>query len=161
LAKAAAATASLQHYIWSTLPNSRRVSAGKAIVPHYEGKNKVDEYIKTDLALFHKTTFLWVTFYAANINYPWYMPFNIPNSDPSRVYTVWATPAWVPIKLIADGTTNVGLFVKSILDQPEKTLPGRFVLAATGDMTAAELTATWAHLQGKEAVTLQVDKETY
>jgi hypothetical protein len=161
LAKAAAATASLQHYIWSTLPNSRRVSDGKVIVPHYEGKNQVDNYIRANPALFNKTTFLWITFYAANINYPWYMPFSIPNSNPTKVYTVWATPSWVPIKLVGDGAVNVSLFVKSILEQPQKTLPGKFVLAATDDMTAGELASAWSHVAGKEAVYLQVDKETY
>jgi hypothetical protein len=154
LAKAAAATASLQHYIWSTLPNSRRVSDGKVIVPHYEAKNQADDYIKANPALINKTTFIWVTFYAANMNYPWYMPFSIPNSDPTKVYTVWATPAWVPIKLVGDGTVNVGLFVKSILKQPQKTLPGNFVLAAADEMTAGELMAAWAQLEGKEAVYL-------
>ncbi|PMD29014.1 NAD(P)-binding protein [Hyaloscypha variabilis F] len=161
LAKAAAATASLRHYIWSTLPNSHRLSDGKVIVPHYEGKNQVDDYIRAVPALFNKTTFLWVTFYAVNINYPWYMPFTIPNSNPAKVYSVWATPAWVPIKLVGDGAVNVGLFVKSILEQPQKALPGKFVLAATDDMTAGELVAAWAHLQGKESVYLEVDKETY
>jgi hypothetical protein len=161
LAKAAAATSSLRHYIWSSLPNSRRVSDGQVTVPYYESKNKVDDYIKADSALFNKTTFLWVTFYAANINYPWYMPFSIPGSDPAKVYTVWATPASIPIKLVGDGAVNVGLFVKSILEQPGKTLPGKFVLAATDEMTAEEFTAAWARQEGKEAVTLQVDKETY
>jgi hypothetical protein len=55
----------------------------------------------------------------------------------------------------------VGLFVKSILDQTEKTLLGKFVLAATDEMTAQELIVAWAHLEGKEAVVLQVDKLTY
>jgi len=161
LAKAAAATASLQHYIWSTLPNTRRVTDGKVIVPYYESKSQVDDYIRANPALFNKTTFLWITFYAANINYPWYMPFPIPNSNPAKVYTVWATPPEVPIMSSGDGTVNVGLFVKSILEQPQKTLPGKFVLAATDTMTAGELTAAWAHLEGKEHVYLQVDKDTY
>jgi hypothetical protein len=66
-----------------------------------------------------------------------------------------------PIKLVGDGTVNVGLFVKSILKQPQKTLPGNFVLAAADEMTAGELMAAWAQLEGKEAVYLQVDKDTY
>jgi hypothetical protein len=63
--------------------------------------------------------------------------------------------------LVGDGTVNVGLFVKSILEQPQKTLPGKIVLAATDDMTAGEIAAAWAQLEGKEAVYLQVDKDTY
>jgi len=161
LAKAAAATTSLQHYVWSTLPNSRRVSNGKVIVPYYESKNRVDDYIKKDPTLYCKTTFLWVSFYAANINYPWYMPFTVPNSDPRKVYSMWATPADVPIKLSGDATVNVGLFVRAILEQPEKTLPSTAVLVATDDMTAESLAGEWARLQGKEAVYVPVDKVTY
>jgi len=89
------------------------------------------------------------------------MPFTIPNSNPAKVCSVWATLAWVPIKLVGDGAVNVGLFVKSILEQPQKTLPGKFVLAATDGMTAGEPAAAWAHLQGKESVYLEVDKGTY
>lgn len=48
LAKAAAATINLQHYIWSTLPNTHRLSHGKHIIPHYEAKNKADEYTKAN-----------------------------------------------------------------------------------------------------------------
>ena len=121
----------------------------------------MDAYIRGDPELLRKTTFFWVTFYAANIKYPWYMPFQIPNSDPNKVYAVWATPSWVPIKLIGDGTTNVGLYVKSILDKPHKTLPTKSVLATTDDMTAAEMTELWASVQGKHGVLLQVNKDTY
>jgi hypothetical protein len=131
------------------------------VVPHYEGKNQVDEHIKATPVLSNRTTFLWVTFYAANINYPWCMPFPIPNSDPNKVYTVWATPAEVPIKLIGDGTINVGLFVKSMLEQPPKTLPRKSVLAASDDMTAEELVAEWARLEGDEVVYPQADREAY
>jgi hypothetical protein len=161
LAKAAAATTSLQHYIWSTLPNSRRVSNGKVIVPHYEAKNQVDDFIKATPELFNKTTFLWVTFYSGNINYPWYKPFPVPNSNPAKLYIVWATPANVPMKLIGDESVNVGLFVKAILEQPQKTLPGKFVLAASDDMTAEELMSAWAQLEDKGLVFLQVGKNVY
>lgn len=161
LAKAAASTATLQHYIWSTLPNFRRISSDRVMVPHYESKNQVDDYIKANLALFKKTTFLWITSYAGNLNYPWYRPFPIPGADSNLVYSVWAIPLSTPFKTIGDGAVNIGLFVQSILGQPEKTLPGRFVLAATDNMTVEELMSTWAEVQGKKSVLLQVDKQTY
>jgi uncharacterized protein YbjT (DUF2867 family) len=74
LARAAANTATLEHYVWSTLPNALRLSGGKYLVPHFESKNRVDDFIKSDKALFAKTTFLWVTFYAANYLYPMFTP---------------------------------------------------------------------------------------
>lgn len=161
LATAAAATSTLKHYIWSTLPNSRRVSGGKVVVPHYEAKNQVDDYIKSNEALHQITTFLWIPAYAQNIQYPFYMPFAIPTADPDTLYQVQATPAWVPWSLVGDTSVNVGLFVKAILDQPEKTLPGKFVLAAVDQMTAGEIVDAWAAPQHKKGVMLQIDRETY
>lgn len=74
LAKAAAKTQSLQHYIWSTLPNGMKISNGKYLIPHFEGKNRVDDYIKKDSVLFPKTTFLWITYFAINFLFPPYIP---------------------------------------------------------------------------------------
>lgn len=42
LANAASKTPSLQHYIWSTLPNGKEISKGKYLVPHFQAKNKID-----------------------------------------------------------------------------------------------------------------------
>ena len=74
LAKAAAKTSTLKHYIWSTLPNGMKVSDGKYLVPHFDAKNKVDDYIKADTNLYAKTTFLWVTYYASNYLFPMFTP---------------------------------------------------------------------------------------
>jgi hypothetical protein len=74
LAKAASQVPTLQHYIWSTLPNAKRISNGKHLVPHFHAKNTVDDYIKSDPGLLAKTTFLWVTFYASNYQYPMFTP---------------------------------------------------------------------------------------
>ncbi|CAM1510753.1 Fc.00g082660.m01.CDS01 [Cosmosporella sp. VM-42] len=161
LAKAASATVTLQHYIWSTLPNADRISRGKALVPHFVAKNRVDSYIKSDSALFSKTTFLWVSFYASNLQYPFYSPICVPTAGSNKYIQLLATPSSVQLTLIGDARTNVGLFVRAILDQPQRTLPGRFVLGSTDTMTAGELLSLWASIHGKEAEYVQVDKRTY
>lgn len=74
LAKAAAKTSTLEHYIWSTLPNGARITHGKYHIPHFVAKNRVDDYIKGDAALVAKTTFLWITFYGNNFQYPMFTP---------------------------------------------------------------------------------------
>ena len=81
LAKAASQNTTLQHYIWSTLPNAKRISDGKWSVPHFDAKNVVDDYIKRDLGLFAKTTFLWVTFYASNYQFPMFTPNFVVSSE--------------------------------------------------------------------------------
>ena len=74
LAKAASATPTLKHYIWSTLPNGKKISGGKYIIPHFEAKNQIDDYIKSDPVLLPKTTFIWVTFFASNLFFPMFTP---------------------------------------------------------------------------------------
>ena len=74
IADAAAKTSTLKHFIWSTLPNARKISNGKYLVPHFEAKNKVDEYIKSNAVLYAKTTFLWLTYFAQNYSSPMFTP---------------------------------------------------------------------------------------
>ena len=179
IAHAAAATTGLQHFVWSTLPNSKRNSGGKIVVPHYEGKNQVDDYIKSLPDLVAKTTFMLVPWYAQNIFYPFYQPFAIPTADPNTLYQVQATGPLVglpvtrcllsfiltglqvPWKVAGDVSVNIGLFVRAIIDQPEKTLPGKFVLAASDDMTAEEVVSAWAAPRGKKGKLLQISHEEY
>ena len=74
LAKAASATSTLEHFIWSTLPDRNAISKGKFPVPHCDTKAHVDTYIKKDTALLAKTTFLWPGFFAATMNLPIFVP---------------------------------------------------------------------------------------
>jgi hypothetical protein len=74
IAKAASKTPTLEHYIWSTLPNGSKLTDGKYRIPHFEAKNKVDEYIMKDKNLLARTTFLWITWYANNYQYPIFTP---------------------------------------------------------------------------------------
>jgi NmrA-like family len=80
LARAASKTSTLEHYIWSTLPNGSRLTNGKFQIPHFAAKNKVDDYIRSDKALFAKTTFLWITWYANNYQYPMFTPIYVVSS---------------------------------------------------------------------------------
>ncbi|KAJ4858032.1 nmrA-like family domain-containing protein [Trichoderma breve] len=141
IAKAAAVTPTLEHLVWSTLPNTDRISGGKFAIPHYVSKNRVNDFIKSDPVLLPKTTFLWVPVYASNMNYPFYPSVQFP--------------------LVGDATVNVGLFTRAIIEQSDKTLGGKFVYAMTDVMTAGEMLATWAEVHGVEAEYVQVDKETY
>lgn len=74
IAKAASKTATLKHFIWSTLPNAAKVTDGKYKIPHFVAKNNIDDHIKSDADLLSKTTFLWITFYGNNFQYPVFTP---------------------------------------------------------------------------------------
>ena len=77
LAVAASKTTTLEHYIWSSLPNCRAITDGKCSVPHMDSKNEIDAFIAGAKSLLAKTTFLWCSFYASNFIYPVFTPMYI------------------------------------------------------------------------------------
>ena len=158
LAKAASATPTLEHYIWSTLPSSKKISGGKYSVPHFEGKVKIDEHIKSDKALHAKTTFLWVTFYASNLDFPMYRPYFIPTGQ--TYIQLQSTPADTPIFSIGDVRKNLPLVFKAVIEQPEKTR-GQYVVAYSEKTNSGEFLQTWASENGHKAVYVQVSRDTF
>lgn len=162
MAKAAADTPTLEHYIWSTLPNAERASGGRAMPYHYATKNKVDDFIKSHPALLAKTTFFWIGFYASDIRYPFWRPMPVQGAlVPGLHVQMMPIPASVPVPMAGDAPRNVGLFVEAILRQPEKTRQGRLVALATDSMTMDEVLQTWAKVHGKVSEYVVVDKEAY
>ncbi|KAK4119247.1 NAD(P)-binding protein [Parathielavia appendiculata] len=150
IAKAAAATPTLEHYIWSTLPNGKAISGGKYLVQHFEGKNRIDAYIREkEPALLAKTTFFWVTWYATNYVFPMFTPYYIPNGRQT------------PITTIGDVTANIGPFVKAVVEQRDKTANGNIVLVATETRRAGDMLQAWATAQGKKAQFVRVSGEAF
>jgi hypothetical protein len=70
-------------------------------------------------------------------------------------------PADTPITTIGDASTNVGVFVRAILANPEMTLEGKYVLADHKQMTAEEFLQAWARAQGVMAQYVQTDEKTF
>jgi putative NADH-flavin reductase len=161
IASAASKTPSLEHLIWSTLPDSRKISNGEYLVPHFDAKTRIDAYIKQNKALLGKTTFLYVTYYSSNLFYP---PMT-PNLVKSSGKYVWAMPlpADTPLVHIGDHTTNVGVFARAILANGEKTRGGKYVLASVLDNTFGESLADWAKESGKtdQTAVVQTSFEDY
>ena len=161
IASAASKTLTLEHLIWSTLPDSRAISKGKYVVPHFEAKARVDEYIKGDKALLSKTTFLYVGFYAGNLFYPPLTP-NLVKSSGKYVWTL-PLPADTPLSHIGDHSTNVGVFARAILAAGEKARGGKYVLASVRDDTFDESLQVWAKESGKtdQVAFVQISFEDY
>lgn len=160
LARAAAATSTLEHYIWSTLPNSKLISNGKFAVPHFEGKNRIDAYIREhEQALLAKTTFFWVTWYHANYTFPMFTPYHIPTADKYVQFANYA--ADMPIRTIGDVSKNVGAFAKAVVEQPAKTQNGKIVLASTAQYQAGEMLQMWAKARGVKAQFVRVSGEAF
>lgn len=77
LARAAAKTSTLEHYLWSTQPSAKRMLPGKLETPHMDYKANVDARIKAELPeLARKTTYLYFGYYPQNMAYfPLIKPF--------------------------------------------------------------------------------------
>lgn len=161
LARAAAATPTLEHYIWSTLPNGLALSGGKYLVPHFEGKNRIDAFIRApeQAALLAKTTFLWVTWYHANYSFPMFTPYFIPTSGTYVQFASYA--ADTPISTIGDVGVNLAPFVRAIVEQGDKTRGGAVVKAAVEERGADELLQLWAEKKGKKARFVRVARDDF
>ncbi|ROW15994.1 hypothetical protein VPNG_02567 [Cytospora leucostoma] len=160
LAEAAAAIPTLEHYIWSTLPDFEVLTGGKYPVPHAQSKVDVDLHIRRDLPdLAAKTTFLWITYYSSNF----LIPVNAPVFVESANAWVHIQPVGpdTPIVSIGDIRVNAGKFVEAIIQQREKTIGGKVVLAEVETLTADELLQRWAKVKGLKAVYLQTGLDVY
>jgi len=158
LADAAAKTSTLKHLIWSTLPNGRKISNGKYVVPHFDAKNKIDDYIKSKADLYAKTTFLWVTFYAQNYQFPMYTPNLLKSAG--KYLQLQPVPPTVPVISIGDISKNVGVFTSSILAQPQLT-HGRYVMAHVEKTTIGQMLQDWSEVTGKPSVYIQTSLEGF
>lgn len=79
LARAAAQTQSLEHFIFSSLPPANELTGGNCPVPHLDYKARVDKYIGKEFpALAGKTTFLYFGYYLSNmVHLPMLKPFEM------------------------------------------------------------------------------------
>ncbi|KAK9358846.1 NmrA-like family-domain-containing protein [Lipomyces starkeyi] len=165
LALAASKTAGLQHYLWSTLPYSNKLSQGKLTVPHFDGKARVDEFIKKDTQLLSKTTFLYYTFYASNMFFPTYNPIFIKKAG-KYILLNPGNPEKTPIASLGDHRTNVGVFARSVLTNPPK-VGGTYVKCSVEDFPSLNAYfAKWCSGSGRvtssqSTYVLQVSFEQY
>jgi hypothetical protein len=149
----------LRHYIWSTLADTERISAGHCTVPHYESKVAVNHYIESKPELFSRTTFLWCSYYATNFSRGCLKPVFVP--DAGKYVQLQSVPEDTPMAFIGNTKANLGAFVKAILEQPLKTRGGKTVFAYIERTTLGGLLQTWAKAQGVEAQYVKVPTEAY
>ncbi|KAK5630937.1 hypothetical protein RRF57_006652 [Xylaria bambusicola] len=156
IAQAAAETAGLQHFIWSTLPNALEISGGRHNPPNYAGKNKADAYIRANAGLAAKTTFLTIAQYHSNYSIG---PVSIHPIPSANVYAHFAShPPDTPISWIGDVRRNLPPFIKPILEQPGKT-KGSIVYAYTEVYTSEESLQIWAKSKGVKAFHVPISAE--
>lgn len=119
----AAKNASVEHFVWSTLPNVELISGGKIEVPHFTGKAKVDEVVRNAGFKYH--TYVQPPFYFQNLN-GMLSPQDLGNGKKG-----WAMPLDSSKKVIHMADINdLGLVVAGALLDPEKAGNGEYLSVA-------------------------------
>ena len=162
LAHAAAKTTNLEHYIWSTHPSATKASNGKWQVPHLDYKAAVDDYIREELPGFtEKTTFLFLGWCPKNMAFsPSIIPFEVPGSNRRHL---WIQPSRVDAKLYSAGDVHVtpGIWVRSVLSQPQKAEGGRYCAVVPEILSWVECLRIWSEVTSKKAMYANCSLEEY
>ncbi|KAF3017797.1 hypothetical protein E8E14_009673 [Neopestalotiopsis sp. 37M] len=160
LARAAAQTATLEHYIWSSCPTTKKLLNGELSVPHMDAKAEVDERIKSELPeLAKKTTYLFFGYYPQNLLY---FPLIKPIEYPPTGYHVQILPTNPDAKVLLSGDMkiNPGIWVRQALLSAPKSF-GRCANVALEKWTFRQMMDVWSEVTGKKGLVIQCKHDDY
>ncbi|KAL1837787.1 hypothetical protein VTJ49DRAFT_3397 [Mycothermus thermophilus] len=160
LARAAAQTSTLEHYLWSTQPSAREATAGEHEVPHLDYKARVDERIREELPeLAAKTTYLYFGYYPQNMVY---FPLLRPVEDPETGSHIQTLPMDPDSKILVAGdmTVNPGIWVRQIL-ATAPAAEGKYTRIALERLSFREMMDGWSAATGRKGVIRQVSEEEW
>jgi len=149
----AAKATGVQHFIWSTLPDVEIISKAGFEVPHFSGKAKVDDLVKS--AGFKYTTFVQPPFYYQNL-------LGMLGPQPKQDGTTgWTLPIDPEKKSIHMSDINdLGKVVAGAFLQPEKVGNGNYLALATGLYSFNDVIEAYK-VNGKEYSFSQVPAEIF
>jgi uncharacterized protein YbjT (DUF2867 family) len=149
----AARAAGVQHLIWSTLPDSDKLTEGRLKVPHFTGKARVDDAVEA--AGFARHTFVQAPFYFENLLGS-FGPRALPNGG--RGWTVPMNPA---ARVIHAGDVNdVGRAVAAAFSAKDELADGSY-LAVCGGWYSWNDFASTLNEHGHVLEVLQIRPEDY
>jgi uncharacterized protein YbjT (DUF2867 family) len=120
----AAKATGVQHFIWSTLPDVEIISKAAFEVPHFTGKAKADDLVKS--ARFKYSTFVQPPFYYQNLVG---MLGPQPKQDGTTGWTLPIDPTKKAIHM--SDINDLGKVVAGAFLQPEKVGNGNYLAMAT------------------------------
>jgi len=77
-------------------------------------------------------------------------------SSSGKYIQLQVVPPTVPILSIGDTSKNLGTFALAILNQPEKTLNGKYVVAYVSKTTTGGLLESWNKATGRSGLYVQI-----
>jgi len=140
----------VSHFIWSSLPDVEKISGGKLCVPHFTGKNKIEQYAKTLKGL--TSTFVHAGLYHAN----WFDLVKLKKTEDGTLD--FALPVRPETQLPMIDPEDTGVFVEKILEDKEK-YAGKDVLMAAEYLTLPQMVDIYKKVTGKPARYRYVEPE--
>ncbi|KAH7131011.1 hypothetical protein EDB81DRAFT_871429 [Dactylonectria macrodidyma] len=161
IARAAARTPSVEHYIWSTTPSAKRDFNGEHVTPHMDYKANVDARIKSELPeLAAKTTYLYFGYYPQNMfTFPFIKPIEHPPNSGTFIQIMPSRPDAIVLNS-GDMTVNPGIWVRQVLAKGASTF-GKYSNVALEKWTFQQMMDTWSEVTGKKGVYIPCTIEQY
>ncbi len=149
----AAKEAGVEHYVWSTLPNSKEISGGKLAVHHFTGKALVDPEVTA--AGFKHHTFVEPPMYFQNLTGA-LAPQPIEGGAMG-----WALPIDPAKRGIHVGdVSELGKLVARVFEQPDRVGQGQHLALASEMLSWNDLVET-LNAQGHDLRVVQVPAQAY
>jgi uncharacterized protein YbjT (DUF2867 family) len=149
----AARAAGVKHLIWSTLPDSEKLTGGRLKVAHFTGKARVDAVVKS--AGFERHTFVMAAMYFQNF-VTIMAPAPLPNGGRG-----WAAPIDPAARVIhAVDVTEVGRAVAAAFAAGDRLPDGSYLGVCAGLYSFNDFVAT-LNAQGHKLQVLQVPPAVY
>jgi uncharacterized protein YbjT (DUF2867 family) len=149
----AAHAAGIKHLIWSTLPDTEKLTGGRLKVAHFTGKARVDAVVKA--AGFARHTFVMAPMYFQNL-LTMMAPAPLPNGGRG-----WALPIDPAARVIHAGdVTEVGRAVAAAFAAGDR-LPDGSYLAVCGGLYSFNDFVDTLNAQGHKLQVLQVSPAMY
>jgi len=160
IARAAAATYTVENFIWSTTPSAKRMTAGKLLTPHMDYKANVDARIKAELPnLALITTYLYFGYYPQNMAF---FPLIKPILHPGNGQWIQAMPSKPDAKVLLSGdmTVNPGIWVRQVLASGTKAY-GKYSNVALEKWSFQQMIDVWSEITGKKGVYMETTPEAW
>jgi hypothetical protein len=159
IARAAAATRTVEHYIWSTCPSpNRRFWGGKMEAPHTDYRANVDARIKAELLeLAAVTTYRYSGYYPQNIAV---FPLCTPVEFPGTGIYVQTLPTRPDAKVLVAGdvAVNPGIWVHQVFATGDKAY-SKYSNVALEKLSFQEMVDVWAEVTRKKCVFMEISME--
>jgi uncharacterized protein YbjT (DUF2867 family) len=149
----AAKDASVEHFVWSTLPNVEAISGGKFAVPHFTGKAKIDRIVKE--AGFPHHTFVIAPGYYQNFVGP------LAPQKQSDGTVGWALPLDPGVRCLHMGDIReLGNIVAGAFAHPDEAGHGEY-LPLVGDFLSFNEIVETLNRQGHNLSYKQISTESF